>query len=129
MGEIDAGLYKKECVRNIQDLPYQSEDCLYLDIWQPLDASPQNTHWTVVYFCDGYLSLYGVAGNQAIPKLGHYCTKTLLNKDSILLRHYYARTCIHSDISIFTLQNQNFTTVGHYYTRKLLHLDITASSH
>ena len=35
-----------------------------MDVWQPLDAAPGNTHWTVIYFCDGYFSLFGVAGNE-----------------------------------------------------------------
>ena len=37
-GAIDAGLYEKECSRTIQDGEHQSEDCLYLDIWQPKEV-------------------------------------------------------------------------------------------
>ena len=61
---IDAGLYKSECARNIQDLNYTSEDCLALDIWQPMDANWFDPKWTVIYFCDGYISLFGAAGND-----------------------------------------------------------------
>jgi len=63
--DVDAGLYQKECVRNLQDLEYTSEDCLYLDIWQPLATNDPETKWSVIYFCDGYISLYGAVGNEA----------------------------------------------------------------
>ena len=63
-GTIDAGLYRPECTRTLQDADMTSEDCLYLDIWQPTDASAVNPHWTVVYFCDGYVALDGVAASE-----------------------------------------------------------------
>ena len=37
--QVDAGLFKMECSTNLQDSDYTSEDCLYLDIWQPPKAS------------------------------------------------------------------------------------------
>lgn len=63
--EVDAGLYKSECARNIPDKDYTSEDCLYLDIWQPVVITEPK--WTLIYFCDGYISLFGAAGNE-IPR-------------------------------------------------------------
>ena len=45
-------------------LESQSEDCLYLDIWQPKDVQNTVPKWTIIYFCDGYHSLYGLASNE-----------------------------------------------------------------
>ena len=59
---VDAGLYKSECVRYPQGLEHSSEDCLYLDVWQPLSVNERETKWTIIYLCDGYISLYGTAG-------------------------------------------------------------------
>ena len=61
---IDAGVMKKECIRNLQDFEFSSEDCLYLDIWQPKKIVESSPKWTVVYFCDGYISLNGLTSNE-----------------------------------------------------------------
>ena len=62
---VDCALQQPECVRTSQDLEYASEDCLYLDIWTPVaDLVEEEAKWTMVYFCDGHISLSGVAQQE-----------------------------------------------------------------